>query len=112
MQRGSQSTTHPDPGPAEEARFRDLAAQWKRETINVSSTSRLVMHPSYQRIIGMGRAALPFILRELQVHPDWWFWALSAITGENPVPSEKAGSLKDMTTAWLAWGHEHGYLPR
>ena len=106
-----QSTTH-GLEVIDGAKFRALAAQWKRETTNISSMSRIVMHPAYQRIIGMGGAAVPLILCELQKQPDWWFWALSAITGADPVPAEKSGSLKDMTTAWLAWGQEHGYLAR
>jgi hypothetical protein len=28
---------------------------------------------------------------ELQREPDQWFWALEAITRENPVPAEAAG---------------------
>jgi hypothetical protein len=81
-----------------------LAHKWREETKFTSSFTELVMHPSYQRIIGVGRAAVPFLLRELQSRPSHWFWALNAITGENPVPYEDRGNLDRMTAAWLDWG--------
>lgn len=99
-----------EPSVSDEALFRALAALWRRDTFNISSTSRMAMHPAYQRVIGMGSVAVPLILRELQERPDWWFWALQAITGVDPVPPSWRGSLHEMAAAWLAWGREHGYL--
>lgn len=101
-----------EPSVADEALFRALAALWRRDTFNISSTSRMAMHPAYQRVIGMGSIAVPLILRELQQRPDWWFWALQAITGVDPVPPSWRGSLREMSAAWLAWGQEYGYLAR
>lgn len=101
-----------EPSVSDEALFRALAALWRRDTFNISSTSRMAMHPAYQRVIGMGSVAVPLILRELQGRPDWWFWALQAITGVDPVPPSWRGSLREMAAAWLAWGQEHGYLTR
>lgn len=90
--------------------FSQLAAEWRNGRDPVSSrVADMAMHPAYQRIIGMGPAALPFILRELQREPDHWFWALRAITGVDPVPPEARGRLEDMTAAWMQWGREHGY---
>ena len=65
--------------------------------------------PAYQKIIAMGEAAIPLLLAELEREPDHWFIALHAITGVDPVPKESCGRLKDMTTAWLRWGKEHGF---
>lgn len=49
------------------------------------------MHPAYQQIIGMGEKALPLILRDLRDRPTGhWFWALNAITGEEPTLGESA----------------------
>jgi hypothetical protein len=96
--------------------FKDLAAQWRRERIPLSSNAwDNVLNPGYQRIIGMGTDAVPFILRELQHEltqgePDDWFIALWAITGENPVPVESRGKLREMAKAWLNWGSRQGYL--
>lgn len=87
-----------------ESEFQQLAQQWKEETEFQSAAERIAMHPAYQRIIGMGREALPFILRDLQDTHDMWFWALAAITGENPVPEEDRGYIDRMTRAWVRWG--------
>jgi len=51
----------------------------------------------------MGDKALPFIYYELQQEPDHWFWALKAITCEDPVPIESRGNLQLMANAWLKW---------
>ena len=39
---------------------------------------------------------------ELRREPDHWFWALIAITGEDPVAPKDRGKLQEMTDAWLA----------
>ena len=92
-----------------EVTFLQLAEQWRRETGMLSVVSKMAMHPAYQRIIGMGQPVVPLILRELEQGPDHWFWALQAITGDNPVPPEQRGNLAEMAAAWLEWGGGHGY---
>ena len=93
-----------------ERTFFELANRWRDETALLSSVTRMAMHPAYQRIIGMGPAAVPLILRELEQRPEHWFWALTAITGEDPVRPEDAGDIERMSQAWLAFGHAQGYL--
>jgi hypothetical protein len=93
-----------------ESRFARLADQWRDETEFVSSSTALVLNSSYQQIIGMGPAVLPFILRFLDSKGGHWFWALNNISGENPIPSEDAGIYDKMREAWLKWGREHHYL--
>jgi hypothetical protein len=93
-----------------EERFSRLASEWKQETAHISSMTALVMHPKYQNIIGMGPSVLPILFRELQENPDYWFWALRAITEEDPTTPEDAGNLERMAKAWLAWAKEHGYI--
>jgi hypothetical protein len=70
----------------------------------------MAMLRPYQRIVGMGTAAVPLILEELKREPDQWFWALESITEENPVPPEAAGRVRAMAEAWLRWGRERGVL--
>jgi hypothetical protein len=70
----------------------------------------MAMHPAYQQIIGLDSPALPLILLELRRELDHWFWALKAITGQDPVPPESRGRVQKMTDAWLDWGREHGYV--
>jgi len=67
---------------------------------------------SYQNIIGMGPAVVPLILKELEKEPDHWFWALEAITGENPVGENEAGDLEASARAWVQWGKQKGILAR
>jgi hypothetical protein len=91
-------------------RFRRLAAEWKNKSRYLSNTAQMALLPSYQRIIGMGRDALPLILEKLQREPDQWFWALESITEENPVPPEAAGSVDRMAQAWIEWGRRQGFV--
>ena len=58
----------------------------------------------------MGWPAVPLILEELQREPDQWFWALEAITEENPVPPEARGNVRHMAQAWLEWGKQKGIV--
>lgn len=90
--------------------FRRLAEWWRSETGLMSSIDDKALHPAYQQIIGMGPEAILLILRELQLRPAHWFWALNAITREDPINPEDIGNVKKMTEAWLRWGRERGYL--
>lgn len=90
--------------------FVELGDQWLAETGAQSSLAKQYAHPAYQRIVGLGPAAVPLLLRELEAEPNYWFHALRAITGEDPVTQEARGNLRAMTDAWLAWGRERGHL--
>ena len=91
------------------ARFQKLAQEWKSACRVVSSTTEIAMHPSYQKIIGMGPIVIPLILKELSLEPHQWFWALRAITDANPVDPGNVGMPHAMATDWLHWGAENGY---
>lgn len=97
-------------GEAIKQRFARLAERWRNETAALSSVSQIAMNPAYQEIIGLGRAATPLILKELKRQPGHWFWALRAITGEDPVRPEQRGKVREMTAAWLHWGAESGVI--
>jgi hypothetical protein len=89
-------------------RFERLAAEWKQQSRFLSNSAQIAMLPAYQRIVGMGPAVVPLILEELRRQPDQWFWALEAITEENPVAPELAGDIPAMTAAWVEWGIRGG----
>lgn len=91
-----------------EQRFSRLAQEWRRETEMLSSITQKSTHRAYQNIIGLGRDALPCILRELERQPDHWFWALKAITGVDPVPVEHRGKLVEMAKDWIDWARAEG----
>jgi hypothetical protein len=94
-------------------KFNQLAKQWKNERGAHATAAAMAALPSYQKIIGMGKDSLPFILSQLKSEgdaPDHWFWALAAITDENPVPPESRGKLSEMAKAWLEWGQKEGHV--
>jgi hypothetical protein len=93
-----------------ELEFLRLAADWKTDTADESSPTRVAMHPAYQRIIGMGPVALPWILADLEVTHDDWFWALRAISGQDPVAPEDRGYIDRMARSWVRWGMRTGIL--
>jgi hypothetical protein len=98
---------------ANETKFRQLSDVLQKETAIYSSIAQIAMHPAYQTIIGMGKDALPFLFERLQSEgnePHQWFWALAAITGENPVPKMSRGRVTEMAKAWIEWGRENGYV--
>ena len=107
------STPVPDQGAeivlVRKRRFAELVQEWKDATAFTSSATAMAMHPAYQQIIGMGDVALPMIFQELRREPDHWFWALKAITGEDPISPADRGQIDKMTAAWLNWAKQRGY---
>ena len=93
-----------------ERHFDDLAEKWMSETAHYSMMSSIVLHRSYQEIIGLGRDVLPLVLKKLSVQPNHWFWALRAISGEDPVPACDVGKFDAMRDAWLDWGRKQGLM--
>jgi hypothetical protein len=97
-------------GAISKERFERLARDWKARSRYLSNPAQMAMLPEYQRIIGMGAAAIPLILEELRSEPNQWFWALTAITDENPVEPTSAGDVTRMAQAWLDWGLRKGII--
>jgi hypothetical protein len=97
-------------------RFGELKKKWSGQRNLLSSSAwDNVTIPEYEQIIGMGAEAIPLILAELRDElrsgePDDWFVALWAITGENPVPLDHRGKIREMAEAWIKWGERAGYL--
>ena len=91
-------------------RFDALADEWAVATRFQSSSTEIAIHPAYQQIIGMGPAVLPLILDRLAHRTEHWFWALGAISGEDPVDPSDAGKVDAMAEAWLRWGRTKGLM--
>jgi hypothetical protein len=91
-----------------EALFLRLANEWREATLFTSAVDRMVMHPAYQRIIGLGPLAIPLILRELRREPELWFWALNALTGEDAAAGEE--TVEGAARRWIEWGASQGYI--
>ena len=90
-------------------RFHSLVAQWKAQRGPTSRLEKMVLHPAYQQIIGLGKPAIPLLLAEFEQCPSHWDWALTAITGIDPVAKESYGKLNEIARAWIAWGRAEGY---
>lgn len=99
-----------EPTPQQEAEFKRLAQQWRREVMHLSSTTARVRHPAYEKIIQMGPDILGLLLRELAERGGHWFTALERITGEDPVNARDSGSVVKMAKAWIEWGRQKGYI--
>jgi hypothetical protein len=93
-----------------EQEFNQLAEQWRSETGMASFIRQMAMHPAYQKIIGMGKEALPFIFRELKSRGGDWLWALEAIARPTTNPALGTTNFKDAVSSWLRWGEENGYV--
>ncbi len=92
------------------AQFANLASEWKHSIRIISNWNQMILHPCYQRIIGLGPDVIPYILNDLKQNGGHWFWALQALTGENPIAEDDAGKTRKMAEAWLSWGKERGYI--
>jgi len=90
--------------------FLNLSRKWRQNTAFTSSIPDIVLDQSYQRIIGMGTSVVPLILRSLEKNAEYWFWALEAITGEDPVPEKDKGRSKLMAKHWLDWAREKNLI--
>jgi hypothetical protein len=90
---------------------------WMATRKRISSIAGdITRNPHYFNIAGMGKRALPFILRHLRQEfasgkIDHWFPALLAINGGvNPVPPQAEGRMRQMAEAWIEWGRREGIL--
>src|SRR6266700_4481213 len=95
-------------GIALEEQFKALAQEWYRDTRMLSSAQQIVLHPAYQKIIGMGSDALPFIFRELKRTRGHWLWALAMITREDH--ASPGQTFREAVNSWLKWGEKMGYV--
>ena len=89
-------------------KFKRLAGEWRRDTRFVSAVRRKMAHPAYLKIIGMGKDALPFILKDLDDRPADWIPALISITDENPANPDD--NFEQAVRAWLKWGRDRNLL--
>ena len=94
-----------------EERFQRLSNEWKHDTGHLSTVSRITTHPSYLGIVAMGKPAIPLILKDLEMEPNHWFSALSAMAGEGPnIPAQDRGDMRAICNAWLEWGKSENYI--
>jgi len=91
-------------------RFRQLALELERATLNASSPNTITGCPAFRRIVGLGDAAIPLVLaRMLENHGEWCL-VLRQLAGANPVPQRDRGNVPKMVKAWTAWGKANGHI--
>ena len=105
-----------DRRPKPQKSFLELSThieKWKSDTNHWSSITKMLAHPSYLRIIGLSKHCYEYevekaLLLELATEPDYWFAALTAITGADPIRPEQ--DFDEAVDAWLTWGREKGII--
>ena len=88
-----------------ELMFNGLVKKWQDETGGYSVTTRRYANRSYHSILLLKEDAIPLILNELKVRPDWWFEALEVLTNANPVKPNS--TFEEAVNAWLEWGEKY-----
>lgn len=83
--------------------------EWVEATGHFSLTRQQITHPAFLRIIGLGKPALPFILKEFEEVPlHSWLSALEAIVGKDVAADSK--SYRETVSRWITWGKTNGYI--
>lgn len=90
--------------------FENLVVSWMRATKYSNSMTEILENESLSRIMSLGPSVVPLILEDLEKSPKHWFYALTQLTGEDPVAEDHAGNLQSMRNDWLAWGRERGLV--
>lgn len=80
-----------------------LIETWHNETRFISSVDDMENVASFDRIVKHGRAALPWIIYDLERQPSLLMLAAAKITGENPITEGIRGDMRAMAGAWVGW---------
>jgi hypothetical protein len=89
------------------AQFEQYKDEWEMITAFSSSINEIVNNNPYRSIIGLGKDVVPFIISDLAKTQNYWFHALTKITGENPIPKEHSGDINSMVKDWLGWAEKN-----
>ncbi len=103
------TTKDPETIDTIEQRFRTLEAAWNADTAHLSTPAKIINHPAFQEIIGLGMAVVPFMLRDMEARPRLWVWALPRIIGLDPLSEGDRTNIAKASNAWLQWAKENGY---
>ena len=91
-------------------RFARLAETWRNETGMHSIALKKVVHPAYLRTVGLGRGVIPLVLNELRDRGGYWYPALEALVGYDPIHDSDHLSIRELKARWLEWGRRQGYV--
>ena len=88
-------------------KFHALARVWSDYNAGRSVTE--YQHAAYLQVIGMGRDAVPFLLREIARGNGNWLLALKYITGAVVTNPEMRGDFDAIRRSWNDWGIANGF---
>jgi hypothetical protein len=95
-------------------KFKILFKELIYKTQMMSSISMMIIMPEYHQILKLGNKEelVELLMHQLFVKPQIIiFKLLHEVTGENPVPKEYAGKIKEMTRFWIHWNYGMEYQP-
>ncbi len=88
-------------------KFEYYTSVWTNETMFSSSIHEIINNSAYRSIVGLGKDVIPFIIDELKKEDNHWFYALEALTGQNPIKKEHRGFIKLMKSDWIEWAEKN-----
>lgn len=80
--------------------FKMHLRRWEENTMFMSSTTRIVENNDFQSIIAMGRAAVPFIVDEIERKPSSLVWALNIIF-QKKITQRPNATISDACKLWV-----------
>ena len=89
-------------------RFLELKESWIFDTKFESGYKAKINHPSYFRIVSFGEEIVPILLKDMVENETPWFYALTDITGENPIQPTSRGRINNMIEDWKNWANKNG----
>lgn len=96
-------------GPYGRTNFQRRLTEWRAETYYQSSVAEKMDHPAFKRIVEIGERAVPWIIAELKVRPDFLFMALHLIKKFDPTPEAAKGKPQKLIEAWLQWAEHQNF---
>lgn len=81
-------------------RFNSLYQNWRKSTMFSSSVSEIIGNPSFQGILDMGMAAVPYIVDMIEKEPSTLVWALNKIYG-GKISNNPNTTVKEACKLWV-----------
>ncbi len=91
-------------------RFESLAKEWEAHCDSHREASNpyvFLNHPSFESLVGLGRAAVPLIIERYREGSVFWGAALRRITGVTTFGDGVVGNLEATRRGWLQWWDEN-----
>ncbi len=88
-------------------KFEAYTSIWITETMFSSSVHEIINNSAYRSIVKLGKDVIPFIIEELKKEENHWFYALEALTGQNPIKQEHRGIIRLMKSDWIEWAEKN-----